>query len=69
MEKFTFEEINLIYCFKGESRADTVADITTAIPYMEKEMGALARQTAGKLNELTEEEFMGLVFELAEDMG
>lgn len=68
MEKFTFEEINLICCYKGETRADTVAGMTAAIPYMEKDMGELARQTAGKLNELTEEEFAGLVFEPAEHM-
>lgn len=67
MKKFTFEEINLICCFKGSTKADTVADITAAIPYMEKDMGELARQTAGKLNELIEEEFAGLVFEPAED--
>lgn len=68
MEKFTFEEINLICCFKGETRADTVANMNAAIPYTEKDMGKLARQTARKLNELTEEEFAGLVFEPAEDM-
>ena len=68
MEKFTFEEINLICCFKGENRAATVAEMTAAIPYMEKDMGELARQTAGKLNELTEEEFARLVFEPAADM-
>lgn len=68
MEKFTFEEINLICCFKGETRTDTVADMTAAIPYMEKDIGELTRQTAEKLNELTEEEFAGLVFEPAEDI-
>lgn len=68
MEKFTFEEINLICCFIGETRADTVADMTAAIPYMEKDMGELVRQTAGKLNELTEEEFAEIVFEPAVDM-
>lgn len=68
MEQFTFEEINLICCFKEETRAATVADITAAIPYMEKEIGELAKLTAGKLNELTEEEFAGLVFEPAEDI-
>lgn len=68
MEKFTFEEINFICCFKGETKAATVADMIAAIPYMEKDMGELARQTAGKLNELTEEEFAGLVFEAAEDI-
>ena len=67
MEKFTFEEINLICCFKGSTRAGTVTDMTAALPYMEKDIQELARQTAGKLNELTEEEFSGLVFEPAED--
>lgn len=69
MEKFTFEEINLICCFKGETRAATVADMTAAISYMEKDIAALARQTTEKLNELTKEEFAGLVFEPAEEMG
>ena len=68
MEKFTFEEINLICCFKGSTRADTAADMTTALPYMEQDMQELARQTAGKLNELTEEEFAELSFEPAEDI-
>lgn len=68
MGNFTFEEINLICCFKGETKAATVADMTAAIPYMEKNIEELARQTAGKLNELTEEEFTELVFEPAEDM-
>lgn len=68
MEKFTFEEINLICCFKGETRTETVADMTAAIPHMEKDMVELARQTAGKLNELTNEDFAELVFEPAEDI-
>lgn len=68
MEKFTFEEINLICCFKGNTRAGTVADMTTALPYMEQDIQVLAKQTAGKLNELTEEEFTELSFELAEDI-
>lgn len=67
MEQFTFEEINLICCFKGETRADTVADMTAAIPYMEKDMEELTRQTAGKLNELTEEEFAVIAFEPAKE--
>lgn len=68
MEKFTFEEINLICCFKGETRAATVANMTAAIPYMERSIVELIRQTTQKLNELTEEEFTELVFEPAEDM-
>lgn len=68
MEKFTFEEINLICCFKGSTRAGTVADMTAALPYMEQDIQELTRQTAAKLNELTEEEFAGIVFEPAEDV-
>lgn len=64
MDKFTFEEINLICCFKGSTRAGTVADMTAALPYMEQDMQELARQTARKLNELTEEKFAETVFEL-----
>lgn len=67
MEKFTFEEINLICCFKGETRAATVADMTAAIPYMERNMLELVERTAQKLNELTEEEFVVLSFEPAKE--
>lgn len=68
MGNFTFEEINLICCFKGETRADTVADMTAAIPYMEQDMLELVERTTQKLNELTEEEFSVLPFEPAENM-
>lgn len=64
MDKFTFEEINLICCFKGSTRAGTVADMTAALPYMEQDMQELARQTARKLNKLTEGKFAETVFEL-----
>lgn len=67
MEKFTFEEINLICCFKRETRAVTVADMTAAIPYMERNMLELVERTAQKLNELTEEEFAVLSFEPAKE--
>lgn len=68
MEKFTFEEINLICCFKDNTRAGTVADMTAALPYMELDIQELARRTARKLNELTEEEFAEFSFELTEDV-
>lgn len=60
MEKFTFEEINLTCCYKAESRADVVAAMTSAIPYMEKEIQELTKQTIVKLYKLTEEEFTEL---------
>ena len=68
MGQFTFEEINLICCYRKKTRADTVAAITAAMPYMEAEIQELAERTAGKLKKLTEEKFAGLVFLPAEDM-
>ena len=68
MGQFTFEEINLICCYRRKTRADTVAAMTAAMPYMETEVQELAGRTAEKLKKLTEEEFAGLVFLPAEDM-
>ena len=68
MGQFTFEEINLICCYRRKTRADTVAAMTAAIPYMETEVQELAKRTAEKLKKLTEEEFAELVFLPAEDM-
>ena len=68
MEQFTFEEINLICCYRKKTRADTVAAMTAAMPYKETEIQELTERTAEKLKQLTEEEFAGLVFLPAEDM-
>ena len=68
MGQFTFEEINLICCYRRKTRADTVAAMTAALPYMETEIQELAERTTEKLKQLTEEKFAGLVFLPAEDM-
>ena len=68
MGQFTFEEINLICCYRKKTRADTVAAMTAAMLYMETEIQELAGRTAEKLKQLTEEEFAGLMFLPAEDM-
>ena len=68
MGQFIFEEINLICCYRRKTRADTVAAMTAALPYMETEIQELAQRTAEKLKKLTEEEFAELVFLPAEDM-
>ena len=68
MGQFIFEEINLICCYRRKTRADTVAAMTAALPYMETEIRELVERTAEKLKKLTEEEFAGLVFLPAEDM-
>lgn len=67
MGQFTFEEINLICCYRRKTRADTVAAMTAALPYMETEIQELAERTAEKLKQLNEEEFAELVFLPAED--
>ena len=67
MGQFTFEEINLICCYRRKTRTDTVAAMTAAVPYMEAEIQELAGRTAQKLKQLTEEEFAGLVFLPAEE--
>ena len=68
MGQFIFEEINLICCYRRKTRADTVAAMTAAMPYMETEIQELAERTTEKLKQLTEEKFAGLVFLPAEDM-
>jgi len=68
MNTFTFEETNLICCYRRKTRADTVAAMTATLPYMEAEVRELAERTAQKLKQLTEEEFAGFVFLPAEDM-
>ena len=37
MGQFNFEETNLICCYRRKTRADTVAAMTAALPYMETE--------------------------------
>ena len=68
MGQFNFEETNLICCYRRKTRADTVAAITAALPYMKAEIQELAERTAEKLKKLTEEEFAVLVFLPVEDM-
>ena len=68
MNTFTFEETNLICCYRRKTRADILAAMTATLPYMETEIQELAERTLGKLKQLTEEEFTGLVFLPAEDM-
>ncbi len=67
MGQFTFEEINLICCYRKKTRTDTVAAMTAAMPYIDKEIQELVGRTAEKLKKLTEEEFAGLVFLSAEE--
>ena len=62
MGQFTFEEINLICCYIADTKEETAAGMTIALPFMEPEIKELAERTLEKLNELTEEEFAMLEF-------
>lgn len=57
MGDFSSEEMNLITCFKGDTRQNTVSDMTAAMPYMEQDIQELVQKSVAKLNELTETEF------------
>lgn len=67
MGQFTVEEINLICCYIADTKEETVAAMTAAMPYMKTEIQELAGLTAEKLKKLTEEEFAGLIFFPAEE--
>ena len=69
MTRFTFEEINLICCYKADAKAATVASMTAALPFMQSEFTELAERTIANLDKLTEEEFSEQSFEPAEDNG
>lgn len=49
MGQFTFEEINLICCFKDSTADNIVANIIVAMPYMDKEIKYIAKQVISKL--------------------
>ena len=67
MEKFTVEEINLMCVFDGESRTRMMEDINRVVPHLQdSEMKELAEQVLGKLQNMTDEEFSGVVLEAAD---
>lgn len=49
MGQFTFEEINLVCCFKDSTADNIVANIIVAMPYMDKEIKYIAKQVISKL--------------------
>lgn len=61
MGQFTFEEINLICCFKDSTADNIVANIIAAIPYMDKQIEYIAKQTISKLKEYPDIEIQQLL--------
>ena len=59
---FTVEEENLICMYHNADRRRTIGKITAALPDMDGDMRALARQTITKLEAMTDADFDGQKF-------
>jgi len=55
--RFTVEEINLIACYKVESRRKTMFRIFDTYELMDEEMQEIATSAVKKLGEMTDAEF------------
>ena len=59
---FTVEEENLICMYHNADRRRTIGKITAALPDMDGDMRALARQMITKLEAMTDADFDGQKF-------
>ncbi len=67
MSNFTVEEINLMCVFDAEGRTELIEDIGRILPHLDdRDMEELANRVIGKLQNMTDEEFAGVVLEAAE---
>jgi len=64
---FTVEEINLISIYNTGTRRELIGDMTTALPYTDGDMRELAGRTLDKLNALTDNEYLQLAIDPAEE--
>ena len=64
---FTVEEINLVAIYKADTKASTLANISTALPYMDRETRSVANNAKRLLSRLTEQEFSATPFTPADD--
>jgi len=64
---FTVEEINLMCVFEGQDRKGMIAEIKNIIPHIQdNDMVELAEQVLGKLEAMSDAEFVEVVLEAAE---
>ncbi len=67
MNRFSVEERNIINIFSGRNRTEVMADISMVIPYLEDNvLLELSKKVHGKLESMSDEEFAGLEFAVAE---
>jgi hypothetical protein len=64
---FTAEETNLIAIYATKSRAETIARITEALPYMDEAMRDIALRSVEKLTAMSDDEFDETVFASDDD--
>lgn len=69
MSNFTVEEINLMCVFDRQGRTELVEDIRRVMPHItDSDMEELAEQVLGKLQNMSDEEFAGVVLEPAKEI-
>ena len=64
---FTVEEENLICMYHNADRRRTISRLTAALPDMDGDMRALARQTLSKLERMTDADYDGQKFHYTEE--
>ena len=67
MVQFTVEEENLICMYHKTDRRRTAANIRAALPDMDEDMAALARQTADKLDAMNDADFEARQFHFTDE--
>ena len=69
MSKFTVEEINFMCVFETQDRMNMIRQIRQVMPHIkDSDMEELAEQVLGKLQNMSDEEFAGVVLEPAEEI-
>ena len=69
MNKFTVEEINFMCIFETQNRMKMMEEIRRVMPHIkDSDMEELAEQVLGKLQNMSDEEFAGVVLEPAEEI-
>ena len=64
---FTVEEENLICLYHNADRRRIMAKLHAALPDMDEEMAALARQTLAKLDTMTDADFEARQFHFTDE--
>ena len=66
---FTVEETNLMCVFETSNRMKLMEEIRRVMPHIkDSDMEELAEQVLGKLQNMSDEEFAGVVLEPAEEI-